>query len=77
MHGVPKTYQIPVTLTYGAADESTRMRLGGGTGNILALSGEWTLKLADHKISRPQMLFMRLAEEQHIVISIALTDAAE
>ena len=75
VHGVTKSYQIPVTLTFDSASQSSKMRLSGNTGNILAIDGNWTIKLADHNINRPQMLFMRLAEEQHIVISIALTDA--
>lgn len=74
VHGVTKSYQIPLTITYGKGDAASKMRLSGNTGNILAVDGEWILKLADHNITRPQMLFMRLAEEQHVAISIALTD---
>jgi polyisoprenoid-binding protein YceI len=74
VHGVTKSYQIPLTITYAKGDQSSKMRLSGGTGDILAVDGEWTVKLADHGITRPQMLFMRLAEEQHVNISIALTD---
>jgi polyisoprenoid-binding protein YceI len=74
VHGVSKSYQVPVTITYDASSSASKMRLSGGTGNILAVDGEWTVKLADHNITRPQMLFMRLAEEQRINISVALTD---
>jgi len=74
VHGVAKSYQIPVTITYDNASQSSKMRMSGNTGNILAIDGSWIVKLADHNITRPQMLFMRLAEEQHVNISVALTD---
>jgi polyisoprenoid-binding protein YceI len=62
VHGVTKSYEIPVTLTYTNA-------------NTLSVIGNWVIKLADHGITRPQLLFMRLAEEQFIYISIHLTDS--
>ena len=67
IHGVTKAYQIPVTLTYVP---------GGDEGNIIKVTGDWSLKLADHNINRPEFLFMRLAEEQKISVVFALTDAA-
>jgi polyisoprenoid-binding protein YceI len=74
VHGKTKSYQIPVTLTFDSSSSSSKMRLSGNTGNILVIDGNWIIKLADHAITRPQMLFMRLAEEQHVAISIALSD---
>jgi polyisoprenoid-binding protein YceI len=62
VHGVTKSYEIPVTLTYPGA-------------NTLSVVGDWVVKLADHGITRPELLFMRLAEEQFIHISINLTDS--
>ena len=75
IHGINKTYQIPLTLTYypNATAEAGR-RLYGGTGDLVEVVGEWTVKLADHNISRPEFLFMRLAEEQIVSVAFALTD---
>lgn len=67
IHGVTKTYQIPVTLTYVP---------GSGAGDIIKVTGDWSLRLADHKINRPEFLFMRLAEEQNISVAFSLTDAS-
>ena len=35
------------------------------------------VRLADHEISRPEFLFMRLAEAQKVTVSFAVTDAPE
>ena len=63
VHGVTKPYHIPVMLIL--SDDHT-----------LFVTGNWVVQLADHNISRPELLFMRLAEEQNIYISISLTDVA-
>jgi len=74
INGVSKTYQIPLTLTYSITNPEAQQRLYGSTGDILVASGHWTVKLADHQVERPQMLMMRIAEDQEISVGFALTD---
>ncbi len=75
VHGVSKTYLIPVSLKYVAASDITAARLGGNHGNMLVIEADWPVRLADHEISRPAFLFLKLAEEQLCSINIALSDA--
>lgn len=75
IHGIGKPYQIPVKLYYAQSDKSTEGRLGGSKGNLLSVSAEFTVKLADHQIKRPELLFMKLAEEQKIEVNFAMTDS--
>lgn len=74
IHGVGKTYQIPVKLYYAVSDKATQTRLGGSMGALLNASAEFTVKLADHEIKRPELLFMKLAPEQKIEVNFAMTD---
>jgi polyisoprenoid-binding protein YceI len=74
IHGVAKTYQIPLTLRYIAHSPQTEGRLNGGTGDLLFVSGNWKVKLPDHDIKMPQLFFMRVAEEQDVSLDFALTD---
>jgi polyisoprenoid-binding protein YceI len=76
VHGVTKTYQIPIALTYtpSASSPEAAQRLYGGKGELVNVTAEWSVRLADHGIIRPSFLFMRLAEEQHVSVAFALTD---
>jgi polyisoprenoid-binding protein YceI len=76
VHGTGKVYQVPITLTYlpASSDPQTSERLPGGGGDLISVTAEWSLKLADHGIMRPSFLFMRLAEEQVISVAFVLTD---
>ncbi len=65
LHGITKTYQIPLTIARQNSDR----------GDILTVTGEWTVKLGDHEIPRPQFLFLRLAEEQKISVTVVLTES--
>jgi hypothetical protein len=73
---VTKTYQIPIALTYtpSASSPEAAQRLYGGKGELVNVTAEWSVRLADHGIIRPSFLFMRLAEEQHVSVAFALTD---
>jgi len=74
IHGVTKTYQVPVALFYDQTNEAAASRLGGAKGDLLVVNAEFIVKLADHNIERPQMLFLKLAEEQMISVNAAMTD---
>jgi polyisoprenoid-binding protein YceI len=63
LHGVTKVYQVPVRLTYEQSGQVT-------------VSAAFVVKLADHQIRRPELLFMRLAEEQNVEVSFSMTDLA-
>lgn len=74
IHGVGKTYQIPLTLYYDTLSEAAKSRLDGVEGSLLVVNGDWSVALADHEINRPQFLFLRLAAVQKVTVSFALTD---
>jgi polyisoprenoid-binding protein YceI len=73
-HGVSKTYQIPITLRYLAPSPETANRLNGGHGALLIAHASWKVKLSDHNIQTPQLLFMRVAPEQDVTVDFAMTD---
>jgi len=76
LHGISKVYQIPVRLRYQRSDAATENRLGGNKGDLLEVKAAFVVKLADHQIRRPELLFMRLAEEQNVEVSFAMTDGS-
>ena len=74
LHGITKEYAVPLTLRYLAAGGEAEKRLSGGKGNLLYVTANWSIKLDDHQIKRPEFLFLRLSPEQKIDLSVALTD---
>lgn len=58
LHGVKKTIQAPVKLTHVAEPSSVRM------------STTFMVKLSDYEIPRPQMLFMKLSEDQKVTATL-------
>lgn len=74
IHGIAKEYSIPVELRLLATSESSKSRLGGSDGNLLYVTANWTVALADHQIPRPEFLFLKLSPEQKVSISVAMTD---
>jgi len=57
LHGVQKTIQTPVKLTYSPSPASVRVNT------------TFMVKLSDYQIPRPQMLFMKLSEDQKVTAS--------
>jgi polyisoprenoid-binding protein YceI len=74
INGVSKIYQIPLTLTYSTTNPEAEQRLYGSKGDILAVSGHWTVKLADHQVEKPQMLMLRIADEQQLSLGFVMTN---
>jgi len=74
IHGVSKTYQIPLTIYYDKTSDATSSRLNGAKGDILVVTGDWMLKLADHNIQRPEFLVLKLATDQKVSVNFAMTD---
>jgi polyisoprenoid-binding protein YceI len=58
LHGVQKTIQAPVKLTYSPSTA------------VVRLSTTFMVKLADYQIPRPQMLFMKLGEDQKVTATL-------
>jgi len=58
LHGVKKTIQAPIKLTYAPQPGSVRM------------STTFMVKLSDYQIPRPQMLFMKLSEDQKVTATL-------
>jgi len=62
VHGVARDYRVSGTLVY-------KPEVAGGQ---LICTARWTVRLADHEIHRPHYLFMKLAEEQEVVVECVL-----
>lgn len=62
LHGVSRRMRINVAATYTPAGE------GGGRDRI-AFRTTFPVALADHQISRPQFLFLKLAESQEVRVN--------
>jgi polyisoprenoid-binding protein YceI len=61
LHGVQKTIQAPVKLTYSAEPAAVR------------ISTTFMVKLSEYEIPRPQMLFMKLSEDQKVTATMVAT----
>jgi len=59
LHGVRRPVACTITLSRPAPD-------------MLTATAEFPVKLADHDIKRPQMLLLKLAEEQRVRVNLAL-----
>ena len=65
LHGVVMPMQIPIELRWAES------RAGA-----LQVDAAFDVKLSDHEIPRPQMLFMKLGETQRVVVSLVAAPAA-
>lgn len=63
IHGVEREMEVEGTLQSG--------------NNILILKADWVVRLEDHNIDRPRVLFYELAEEQRVNLYIILTKTAD
>lgn len=59
LHGVRRPVVVPLELSRPTSDTIT-------------VRGEFPVRLADHGIPRPQMLLMKLAEEQRVRVALTL-----
>jgi polyisoprenoid-binding protein YceI len=75
IHGVTRSYDIPVTLIYTAANAETKARMYGNTSNALAVKAQWIVMLASHNIAVPELLFMRLSPNQQCDVHFVMSDA--
>lgn len=69
VHGVKKNIRIPhLVVTYLPESEETK---DVRPGDLLRIQGDFTVKLGDYGIKRPQFVLMKLAEE--VTISVDIT----
>ncbi len=66
LHGVERNIEPSVFLTYRTTP----------SGSVLHVESEFTVKMADYQIKRPQFLVMKLAEEQAISVSFTAVNAS-
>lgn len=67
IHGVSKTVQIPVTVTYFGESESTKSKLPG---DLLRIQGRWEILLSDYNISRPKFVVIKLDDKVQAEIDL-------
>lgn len=75
IHGV--TREVTVTGKASYFKENPDLAKMGYPGDMFNFDGQFTVKLADFNIKRPQFLIMKLAEEQHININFTATTGRE
>ncbi len=81
LHGVSRRIRIRAEVTYrpgaAVANGTGGPGAGGSTaggGGTLAFKTEFPVALADYNISRPQFLFLKLAEVQQVRVSAVATE---
>lgn len=72
LHGIERKIEVPATVTYMPQSEATMSKLPG---NLLRVQAEFDVRLADFKIERPQMVFMKVGEVARITVDVFATDA--
>jgi polyisoprenoid-binding protein YceI len=72
LHGVQRKIEVPVRVTYLPESSSTMGKLPG---NLLRITSEFDVKLADYGIERPQMVLLKVGEVAHLSVDVFTTDA--
>jgi len=72
LHGVQCKIKVPVQVQYMPENASTISKLPG---NLLRITGEFDVKLADYSIERPQMVLLKVGEVAHVTLDLFATDA--
>jgi polyisoprenoid-binding protein YceI len=67
VHGVTRLIEVPVTAKLIKETEDTKAR---HPGDILHIQATFDVILSDHKINRPQFVFLKLDEKQRIDIDV-------
>jgi len=68
LHGVTRRIRIPVEVTYKPQGAGGKSGAAGGAGAI-AFKTTFPVSLVDYAISRPQFLFLKLADTQEVRVS--------
>jgi polyisoprenoid-binding protein YceI len=67
VHGVTRLIEVPVTAKLIEESEQTKNR---HPGDLLHIQASFEVLLSDHKINRPQFVFLKLDEKQRIDIDV-------
>lgn len=73
LHGVKRNITLPVRVTYVPESQSTMSKLPG---NLLRITSDFDVKLADFNIERPQMVILKVGEVAHVSLDVFATDAS-
>lgn len=71
VHGITKDVTITGRATY--LGENPDLANFGYPGHIFNFDATWMINLADYQIKRPQLLFLKLSEEQVINVNFTAT----
>lgn len=75
VHGVTVRKTIPLQVSYyPASSELAKKRTASG--NLIRIRGKFPVTLAQHKINRPEAVFVKLAETVFVTIDTMGTDGA-
>jgi len=72
LHGIK--IEVPVNVTSLPESPSTMGKLPG---NLLRITAEFDIRLADYNIERPQMVLLKVGEMAHVSLDVFATDASE
>lgn len=74
LHGVTVKKTIPLKVTYIPEGPLSKKRVEDG--NMIRIQGTFPVKLAEHKIQRPEAIFVKLAETVFVTIDTIGTDGS-
>ena len=72
LHGVRRKVEVPATVSYVPESESSMPKLPG---NLLRVTSEFDIRLADYNIERPQMVILKVGDTARVSLDVFATDA--
>ena len=72
VHGVTVEKTIPLKVTYLPESDTTQKR--AKSGNLVRVRGTFPVKLSEHRIQRPEAVFVKLAETIYLNVDLTGTD---
>ena len=73
LHGVKKDVVVDAQVTYLPENQETMGKLPG---NLIRLSSQFDVRLADYGIERPQMVLLKVGEVSHVTVDAFASDAS-
>ncbi len=73
LHGVKRNITVLVKVTYVPESASTMSKLPG---NLLRITSDFDVRLADYNVERPQMVLLKVGELAHVSLDVFATDAS-
>jgi polyisoprenoid-binding protein YceI len=72
LHGVKKEIPVDVLVTYVPESKETMGKLPG---NLIRITSNFDVRLADYGIERPQMVLLKVGEVAHVTVDTFASDA--